>query len=262
MATETYIIRRRLTWEFLGEISVSIECDPLWPSPVKLGLAVRAAVKSRADLSGANLGEADLSGANLGEADLYGANLYGANLYGANLYGANLSRANLSRANLSRANLYGANLSRANLYGADLYGADLSRANLSRANLYGANLYGANLSRANLYGADLSRANLYGANLYGADLYGEKITRLIARADRMDGYRFMALELESGGFKIKAGCRWFTLPEFRAHTDAEYSGTDKHRETNDILDFIEARAKALGVSPEVSAVPSQQEGAR
>ena len=207
MATETYIIRRRLTWEFLGEISVSIECDPLWPSPVKLGLAVRAAVKSRADLSGANLGEADLSGANLGEADLYGANLYGANLYGANLYGANLSR-------------------------------------------------------ANLYGADLSRANLYGANLYGADLYGEKITRLIARADRMDGYRFMALELESGGFKIKAGCRWFTLPEFRAHTDAEYSGTDKHRETNDILDFIEARAKALGVSPEVSAVPSQQEGAR
>ena len=192
MATETYIIRRRPVWEFLGEISVSIECDPLSPAHVKLGLAVRAAVKSRANLSG----------------------------------------------------------------------ADLSGANLSGADLSGANLYGANHSGANLYGADLSRANLYGANLYGADLYGEKITRLIARADRMDGYRFMALELESGGFKIKAGCRWFTLPEFRAHTDAEYSGTDKHRETNDILDFIEARAKALGVSPEVSAVPSQQEGAR
>ena len=78
----------------------------------------------------------------------------------------------------------------------------------------------------------------------------------------MDGYQFMALELEGGGFKIKAGCRWFTLPEFRAHTDAEYPGTDKHRETNDILDFIEARAKALGVSVEVPAVPSQQEGAR
>ena len=177
MATETYIIRRRPVWEFLGEISVSIECDPLSPAHVKLGLAVRAAVKSRANLSG----------------------------------------------------------------------ADLSRANLSEANL----------SRADLYGADLS-----GANLYGADLYGEKITRLIARADRADGYQFMALALESGGFKIKAGCRWFTLAEFRAHTDAEYPGTDKHRETNDILDFIEARAKALGVSPEVSAVPSQQEGAR
>ena len=147
MATETYVIRRRPAWEFMGEISVSIECDPLSPSTVKLGLAVRAAVKS----------------------------------------GANLSR---------------------------------------------------------------------------ASLYGENITRLIARADRMDGYQFMALELESGGFKIKAGCRWFTMAEFRAHTDAEYPDTDKHRETNDILDFIEARAKALGVSVEVPAVPSQQEGAR
>ena len=232
MATETYIIRRRPVWEFLGEISVSIECDPLSPAHVKLGLAVRAAVKSRANLSGA-----DLSRANLSRADLYGADLSGANLYGADLSEANLSRANLSEANLSRADLYGADLS-----GANLYGADLSEANLSRADLYG--------------------ANLSGANLYGADLYGEKITRLIARADRADGYQFMALALESGGFKIKAGCRWFTLAEFRAHTDAEYPGTDKHRETNDILDFIEARAKALGVSPEVSAVPSQQEGAR
>ena len=62
--------------------------------------AVKAAVKSRADLSGANL-----SGANL-----YGANLSGANLYGADLSGANLSGANLSRADLSRADLYGANL--------------------------------------------------------------------------------------------------------------------------------------------------------
>ena len=47
-----------------------------------------------------------------------GADLYGANLSGADLYGADLSGANLSRANLSGANLYGANLSGANLYGA------------------------------------------------------------------------------------------------------------------------------------------------
>jgi hypothetical protein len=124
--------------------------------------AVVAAVKSRANLYGANL-----YGANL-----YGADLYGANLSRANLYGANLSGANLYGANLSRANLYGANLYGANLYGADLYGANLSRANLYGANLSGANLYGANLSRANLYGANLSRANLYGADLYGANLSG------------------------------------------------------------------------------------------
>ena len=42
----------------------------------------------------------------------------GANLYGANLSRADLSGANLSGANLSRADLYGADLSRADLYGA------------------------------------------------------------------------------------------------------------------------------------------------
>ena len=41
----------------------------------------------------------------------------------ANLYGADLSNANLYGANLHGANLYGANLHGANLYGADLSGA-------------------------------------------------------------------------------------------------------------------------------------------
>jgi len=76
---------------------------------------------------------ADLYGANLSRADLYRANLSGANLSGADLYGANLSRADLYRADLYRADLSGANLSGANLSGADLYGADLSRADLSGA---------------------------------------------------------------------------------------------------------------------------------
>ena len=61
----------------------------------------------------------------------------GANLSGADLYGANLSRADLSGANLSGSYLYGANLSMANLSGANLSGANLSVANLSGANLYG-----------------------------------------------------------------------------------------------------------------------------
>ncbi len=135
---------------FTGSVLFSIETD-------SMRLAVEAAVKSRANLSGADLCGADLSGANLSGADLYGANLSGADLYGANLPGADL---------------YGANL-----YGADLYGANLSGANLSDANLSGANLSGANLSGADLYGA-----NLYGANLYGADLSGVKNAALaIAR---------------------------------------------------------------------------------
>jgi len=68
------------------------------------GLAMRdaleAAVRSDADLSGANLsgadlGDADLRGADLGDADLRGANLGGADLGGANLRGADLSGADL-----------------------------------------------------------------------------------------------------------------------------------------------------------------------
>jgi len=65
--------------------------------------AVREAVASRADLSGAYLSRADLSGANLS-----GAYLSGANLSGAYLSGAYLSRAYLSGANLSGAYLSGA----------------------------------------------------------------------------------------------------------------------------------------------------------
>jgi hypothetical protein len=72
------------------------------------------------------------------EAIKSGANLIGADLSGANLSEADLSRANLSGANLSEADLSRTNLSGANLSEADLSGADLSGANLSRAYLSGA----------------------------------------------------------------------------------------------------------------------------
>jgi uncharacterized protein YjbI with pentapeptide repeats len=131
--------------------------------------AVKAAVASRADLSGA---------------DLYRANLSRADLSRADLSWANLSGANLSRADLSWANLSGANLS-----GANLYGANLSWANLSGADLSGANLSGANLSGAYLSGADLSRANLSGANLSRADLEKLYATRTILPEGDIIGYK-------------------------------------------------------------------------
>jgi hypothetical protein len=119
---------------FTGDIQFTAEIDSADDAPlsIKLGLAVRVAVKSRANLSGAYLSGAYLSGANLSGADLSGANLSranlsGANLSGADLSGANLSRANLSGADLSRANLSGAYLSRANLSGADLSGETVKR---------------------------------------------------------------------------------------------------------------------------------------
>ena len=80
---------------FTGEVlfSAEIECKPDEPPSVKFGLAVRVAIKARANLEGANLARAYLAG----------ANLKGANLAGANLEGANLARANLARAYLAGA---------------------------------------------------------------------------------------------------------------------------------------------------------------
>jgi hypothetical protein len=120
---------------------------------------------------------------------------------------------------------------------------------------------GADLSGADLRGADLSDAVLSGADLSDADLRdavlrGEKITRILASANRLDGYTFYAFELEAGGVKISADCRWFTVAEFRAHILAEYPDTGKARETGDILDFIEARCRSLGVALDPAKEPA------
>ena len=127
---------------FSGEVqfSAEIDCKADDLPSVKLGMAVKVAVKENADL--------------------YGADLSSADLYGADLSSANLRSADLSSANLRSADLSSANLRSANLYGADLSSADLRSANLYGADLYGADLRSANLSSANLYGADLSSANL------------------------------------------------------------------------------------------------------
>ena len=163
---------------FTAEIDCS---DDTLPS-IKLGLAVKVAVKARANLTGANLAGAYLTRANLTGAYLTDANLTGANLAGANLTGANLTGAYLTDANLTGANLAGAYLTDANLTGANLAGAYLTRANLTGAYLTDANLTGANLTGANLAGAYLTDANLAGAyltraNLTGANLAGAYLTR-------------------------------------------------------------------------------------
>ena len=149
----------------------------------------------------------------------------------------------LRGANLGGAYLTGANLGGADLYGANLGGADLYGANLIRAYLYGANLNGANLRGANLSEANLNGANLYGANLRGATMGEDKLNRLLARATRSDGFEFFLFALQDGSPKIKAGCRWMTLAEYRAHVAEQYPDTDKARETLDILNYFEARAR-------------------
>lgn len=136
--SEQFTIPRRADWSHLDDLTFNIECGPLAPTSVKLGLAVRSAVAS----------------------------------------------------------------------GADLSGADLS-----------------------------------GAYLYGALIHDEPIRHLIAQVNRqIDPYAFLAFRMQGQSVKVMAGCRWFSIQEFRNHVASEYPDTPKAVETLDILDFIELRA--------------------
>ena len=94
---------------FCGDVlfTAKIDCDESAPQSVKLGLAVREAVKNGVSLNGANLNWANLDGANLNRANLIGSSLDGVSLYGSSLYRASLDGASLDGANLNRANLNG-----------------------------------------------------------------------------------------------------------------------------------------------------------
>jgi hypothetical protein len=140
------------------------------------------------------------------------------------------ARADLAGANLSGADLSGADLSDANLSRADLSGAYLSRANLSDADLSGANLSGANLS-----GADLSGANLSGAVWRSGFTLNRSPVRI---AHRGDGHTFYLLDT-SQGWRISAGCRFFTPDEAWRHWTQTRADTPLGDESLDILTFFE-----------------------
>jgi hypothetical protein len=75
---------------FTGEVkfTAEIECDDSATPSLKLGLAVKWAIKEKADLSSANLSSADLRSADLSSADLRSADLSSANLRYADLRSA------------------------------------------------------------------------------------------------------------------------------------------------------------------------------
>ena len=101
------MIRFDVKSRFTGTVqfTAEIDCEEGASVGVKLGLAVKWALKTRAYLAGANLAGAYLAGANLAGADLAGANLARADLTNANLAGASLAGAYLARANLADATI-------------------------------------------------------------------------------------------------------------------------------------------------------------
>jgi len=193
------------------QFTAEIKCSEDAPRSIKIGIAVKLAVKT-----GANLINANLNGANL-----YGANLYGANLYNASLINANLNGASLINANLNGASLINASLSGANLNGASLINANLYGANLYGANLYGANISGANLINANLYGANLYGANLYGANISGANLYGATGLNNYIKCIQIEKYAICyTAEV------MQIGCQSHTIAEWSGFSDAQIRAMD------------------------------------
>ena len=79
----SFAIKNRWTGSVI--FTAEIDANDETPIRIKIGLAVRVAVKAKADLSEAYLRGADLSGADLREADLSEAYLRGADLREADL---------------------------------------------------------------------------------------------------------------------------------------------------------------------------------
>ena len=230
------VIKFNVTNRFTGRVqfTAEIDCFEEESDSVKLGLAVKWAVKTDANLVGADLAGADLTGANL-----TGAGLAGANLTDANLVGADLARANLTRANLVGANLTGANLTRANLVGANLTGADLARANLT-----GANLTRANLTRANLVGANLTGANLMGADLTGADLEGSNLTGVKGMELAIARTRILPEGDLIGWKRCKSG----VIVKLRIPEDARRSHAFGRKCRAEFVDVLEVIGAEVGIS--------------
>jgi hypothetical protein len=200
-------------------------------------------------------GEANTLADLVGTAVRSRANLTGADLAGANLTGADLAGANLADAYLAGANLADAYLARAYLAGADLARANLARANLARANLTGANLTGAYLAGANLTGAYLARADLTGAN-------GEKLTLVGDRPILQIGPlgsegRYLLRVLTDRGLYFKACCwGWGTAEAFRTRLDSVYPvGTCHGDEYRAAVVFAETHARLWAPKTETAKTP-------
>ena len=96
----------------------------------------------------------------------------------------------------------------------DSGGARGKRAVLTDADLTGADLTGAVLTDADLTGAVLRHAVLRHAVLTGAVLTGA--VGIIDAGQDPRGYRFVGVR-HTDGWRVAAGCRWFTIAEARAH---------------------------------------------
>jgi uncharacterized protein YjbI with pentapeptide repeats len=236
---------------FTGEVkfTAEIDCaDSALPS-LKLGLAVKWAIKEKADLRSADLRSADLSSANLSSADLRSANLRSADLRSADLISADLSSANLSSANLSSADLRSANLRSANLSSANLSSANLSSANLRSADLRSADLISADLSSANLSSANLRYANLRYADLSSANLrYADLSSANLSSAKNAELAIAMTRILPEGDLIGWKKCESDVIVKLRIPAEAKRSHAFGRKCRAEYADVLEVIGGEVGIS--------------
>jgi len=85
------------------------------------------------------------------------------------------------------------------------------------------------------------------ADLSGSDLRGSNLSRSKGQfyiTQRSDGYQFYLVQQEDDSWLVHAGCRYMTIAAYRAHV-TKYDDEQKRIETNLILDFAEAKLRAL-----------------
>ncbi len=159
-------------------------------------------------------------------ANLSGYDLRGINLSGRDLRGINLSGSNLSESDLSESDMSGCNLSCSNLYGSNLSESDLNMSDLSHSDLSNSDLSHSDLGHSDLSHSYMSGCNLSCSNLRDSDMHD---ARGIFCVGPCDGWTLYAVRHPDGP-RIKAGCRWFTVAEARAHWCDEHRSGWEHAE--------------------------------
>ena len=148
-------------------------------------------------------------------------------------------------ADLRRSNLSGSNLSGSNLSGSDLSGSNMRYSDLSDSDLSYSDLSGSDLSGSDLSYSDLSYSDLRGSNLSDSDLSGSLGFILLPVQDAR-GYSFAhAVECDTG-WRIRAGCRDFSISEAKQHWGESYRGD---REQGDMylyaIEWLERKLAAM-----------------
>lgn len=187
---------------------------------------------------------ANLEGFDFTRAYLPNARFTRADLRGACFEHAYLSAASFVHADMIRANFQFADLQYATFTNGRVRRADFRDANLRGACFYSCGVITADFRRARVESTDFNSCDLTHCDFFGARMADETLYAVHASVERGD-YTFFLFQLEDGTFRVRAGCRWMTIPEYRAHIKSAYPGLHKARATRDILNYFAAVVRRI-----------------